>query len=232
MTNEPTTAPSNERGRFDETVKPIITRNVRELSSVKGNLLSASGGTKLRTLMVTSSVGKEGKTVAGISLAYALSVLGGARTLLVDGNILHPNLHTLFNVEPAPGLMEAVYSGKCDETAFRRTEFNNLTLLPQGGDRSHWLELFESDRFGTCLKQLSEKFDFVILEAPPVLASSEVSVIAPLFDGILFVVRCETTKWEVVQLSVDKITAVGGKVLGSVLNRRKFYIPKIFYGLF
>jgi Mrp family chromosome partitioning ATPase len=75
-----------------------------------------------------------------------------------------------------------------------------------------------------------EKFDYVVFDGDSAMASSEAVILAKQFDGVVFVVECEKTKWEVLELAKEKITNVGGNILGVVLNRRRFYIPRGLYG--
>ncbi len=74
-----------------------------------------------------------------------------------------------------------------------------------------------------------KNFDFVLVDGKSLLASSEVSNIASAVDGFLLVVKCEKTKWEVVQLAQEKLRQSGAQHIGIVLNERKHYVPRAFY---
>jgi capsular exopolysaccharide synthesis family protein len=209
-------------------LKRIVSLNNVELAAMEGNLLSAAKGAPVKTVFVTSCRRSEGKTTAAVALAHALATTGGARVLLVDGNQRAPKVHQYFEVEGAPGLTELLAGRAAEKDAFRATEFERLTLLPYGSG-----EGTEGGRMEALAKALAgwkEKFDYVVFDGDSAMASSEAVILAKQFDGVVFVVECEKTKWEVLELAKEKITNVGGNILGVVLNRRRFYIPRGLYG--
>ena len=91
-------------------------------------------------------------------------------------------------------------------------------------------DLVEKAGFEDRLLELSHQFDFIIIDTPAVMKSSEAQILASFLDGVIFVVKAEKTKWEVAKIALDMIENSGGKVIGSILNRREFYIPKFLYG--
>ncbi len=230
MSSSPQTTES-QIGSLIPPYKGLVEDNLRELSNLRGNLISSTGGALARSLLVTSSLPGEGKSTAACSLAHTMALQGGARTLLVDGNFMNPILHAAFGVPQGPGLADLAR----DPESFicppcYPTTHDNLWVMTIGDNVGKGFELYESHPFDQVIKRLAEEYDYVILDAPAVLTASEVSLIAPMFDGVLLVVRCEATRWEVVNTATDKLHRVGSKVLGAVLNRRKFYIPRRFYG--
>ena len=204
-----------------------LRRNEREQALAEGNLLLAGPG--VRTLYVTSCFNGEGKTTSAVHLAMGLAGRSDKRVLLVDGSTRSPRLHEEFGVRLSPGLTDQVVSGSGVESIFQETEIPKLTLLAHGAS---------TDR-GASLKQLTDlarsealfsRFDYLIFDGDSVLSCSHVPLLVQSFDGVLLTVACETTKWEVVQQVRDKIEQGGGRILGVILNRRKFYIPRFFYG--
>jgi len=147
----------------------------------------------------------------------------------VDGNQRAPKVHQCFGVEATPGLTDLLASRVDVADALRETEFERLSVLPYGvgpggGDG------VKPEAFGGVLRALAENFDYVICDGDSALGSSEATIMARYFDGVVFVVECERTKWEVLELAKEKIANVGGNVLGVVLNKRRFYIPRGLYG--
>lgn len=200
------------------------------LSHLKSNLMEAAAGHPAKLLMVTSSKSGEGKTLAAISIAKTLAQGKKAKVLLIDINFNAPQLHHVFEIPQQPGLadlvLEQVPSSDCCST----TGINNLDVLPIGSkqDNSNWL--FDTDQFAQSLSALAEQYDYVVVDTNSFLGASEVSLICPLFDAILLVVECEVTKWQVAKTTAEKIQNARGNLLGTVMNRRKFYIPRFFYG--
>ena len=145
-------------------LKRIISLNNFELSGVEGNLLSAAKGKQTRTVCVTSCRRGEGKTVTAIAMAHALASTSGARVLLVDGNQRAPKVHQYFDVEASPGLTDLVAGRAQEADVLRETEYERLTLVPNGsgGEAGDGLK---PEAFGGVLRSLTERFDYVVFDA-------------------------------------------------------------------
>ena len=259
---------SEKTGRLSATIKSKFLTSHSELSNIEGNLLSAASGQESVTVLITSAVEQEGKSIAAISMAYALATFADARVLLIDGDLYSSSLSSLFHIEQSPGLSDLILGHEKSDLyhslsslfhikqspedsdlmpaeeispshippnipkesdLYHLTEFDNLFLLPGGSPVKNNIDVFKEDSFQHKLNHFKEQFDFVIFDGPPFLGSSSVSQIAHYFDGLILVVQCESTNWEVVKLVKNKITQVGGNIFGAVLNRREYYIPKILY---
>lgn len=220
----------NSIGALDSGVKKLLSQNMGELSGVQGSIVSAAQNREVRSILVTSSRKGEGKTTAAIGLAYGLSSSASADVLLVDGNFTSPKIHTLFNVTSDPGLSDLVGGETRLEEVLRKTEDERLALLPQGASLTTLLDVYRSAGFEETLSSIKKNFDFVIYDCHSVFGSSDASVVARHFDSIALVVECESTRWEVVQMAKDRLESAGGNILGVVLNKRKYYIPQVFYG--
>ncbi len=204
-----------------------LQQNERELASAEGNLLLAGPG--LKTLYVTSCFNGEGKTTAAVHLAMGLAGQSDKRVLLVDGSTRSPRLHELFGAKASPGLTDWRAESAAADDVCQATEHSKLWLLPHGDARDRGAALEQLTALAGS-ETLRSRFDYLIFDGDSVLGSSQVSLVARAFDGILLTVACEKTKWEVVQQVREKIEQGGGQVLGVILNRRKYYIPRFFYG--
>lgn len=211
-------------------LQTVLTKNSRELSTVEGNLLSAARDREVKTILVTSSTNFEGKTVSAIHMAYGLATETNAKVLLVDANLHSPKLYELFDVDSSPGLSDLFISKTEFSDVIRETEDKNLMIMPHGTEITNILDVFRSKFFKEKLDFLRQNFDYVIFDGGSTLGSSDASVIAKHFDGVILVVECEKTRKEVFLQAKEKINNVGGHVLGTVLSKRKYHIPKILYG--
>lgn len=211
-------------------LQTVLTKNSRELSTVEGNLLSAARDREVKTVLVTSSTNFEGKTVSAIHMAYGLATETNAKVLLVDANLHSPKLYELFDVDSSPGLSDLFISKTEFSDVIRETEDKNLMIMPHGTEITNILDVFRSKFFKEKLDFLRQNFDYVIFDGGSTLGSSDASVIAKHFDGVILVVECEKTRKEVFLQAKEKINNVGGHVLGTVLSKRKYHIPKILYG--
>ncbi len=217
--------PNAKLGKLSRKRERHAVANLRELSLVEGNLMGL--GTAARTLYFTSCFAGEGKTTALLEAAYGLAIHGSRTTLLIDGNSDNPCLHGEFGLPNRNGFRDVLRNAASLSEAIHPTIHESLYVMPCGSGKS----TPDPATLADMLRTLADNFDFVLIDGKPLLSSSEVSATAPKMDGVLLVVECEKTKWEVVQLAQDKLSAVDAKNTGVVLNRRRFYIPKPIYRL-
>jgi len=201
----------------------------RELQQLKSNLRELSHGKPTKQILITSSRPGEGKTLAAISIAKTLAEGENIKVLLIDINFKSPVLHEVFNTAQSPGLADMVIGQTERENYCVNTSIPNLDLLPIGSPQSNTSWLYAANNFSTSLNSLTEYYDYIVADTNSFLGTSEVSMICPFFDTVLLVIECESTKWQVVKTTADKIENAGGNLLGTIMNRRKFYIPRFFY---
>jgi len=209
--------------------KGFVERGTASVATAEGNIFVSNSGEKVKSVLITSSVPGEGKTISAISMAVSLAKSSGARVLLIDGNLNQPRLHTLFNLNQSPGFSDLFTAGNVGPEVYQKTEYESLTLLSCGSDLTQYLKLFRSDQFAPFIESLKKEFDYIIFDCTAYMQSSAIAMVAKHFDGVALVVEAEKTKWEVVQMVKDNITGAGGLIIGAILNKRRFYIPKAFY---
>ncbi len=169
-------------------------------------------------ILVTSAQPQEGKSFTAVNLAVALAE-GGERVLLVDADFRRSSCHRALGLEPSSmGLSSILYGGLAPEVALVTTGIGNLTLLPAGATPPGPATLLSSGRARTLLQTLRERYSWIIIDSPPVLAVSDAAALAPLVDGVLLVVRAHSTPVEAVQIARDSLEALGARMLGVVLN--------------
>ncbi len=211
-------------------LKRILESGADEDFALEGNLLSAAKGGAVGTIYVTSSRAGEGKTTTAIKIATALSKNVTGRVLLVDGNTLNPQLHSIYSLNANPGLAESLQGGTDLQSTIQATKVSNLDVMVSGSSDSGSGDINDSNTFAHKLAQLKQSYEYVIFDGTSVLSSSRACQIARHFDGVILTVECENTKWEVLDLAREKIDNVGGNVLGVILNKRRYYVPKALYG--
>jgi capsular exopolysaccharide synthesis family protein len=203
---------------------------------LRTSLIWSEWGQRLKTIVITSVAPGEGKTLTAANLAVIFA-RGGMRVLLVDGDLRRARLHKIFLVSRAPGLTEliewdrgagAAVSGASTAMpvmrkeydlygSIRMTEVEGLYLLP-AGRRSRSSEAVPEARVRHLLGELSNEFDLVIVDAPPVLATADAAILASMADGVLFVVRAGRTDRRAIQRAHQQLVKVGAQVVGTVLN--------------
>jgi capsular exopolysaccharide synthesis family protein len=183
-------------------------------------LLSAPSEHASRIFMVTSTNPQEGKTVTSINLAVALA-RQGKRTLLVDGDMRVPSIHTSLTLPSSPGLSE-VLAGSVQlnqEGVLQDSEVPNLKVLPCGVQPESPYELLDPSRTGPIAAQLREMFDVVVFDTPPILRTGDALKISTVADQSLFVVEAGRTEQRQASWAKRLLSNVGARVSGVVLNR-------------
>ena len=126
--------------------------------------------------------------------------------------------------------MDFLYSEIDSSDVFRDTKYENLTIMTFGSSSFKKTNHLDEKLLKEKLSTIKNTFDFIVFDGDSMLASSNVSIVANNFDGTIIAIVCEKTKWEVVQMAIEKADMLGENVLGVVLNKRKYYIPKMLYG--
>ena len=172
----------------------------------------------LRTLAVTSAISREGKTSLSYALALSLANASEEPILLIDADMQAPDLHDMLGIPLEPGLAE-VLGGQCplDEAVFPYAA-EGIHLLPAGRLKASPHMLLRNDAFPSLLAKLRSRYRYIVIDAPPVLAASEAVVIAGSADGTLVCTMRDLTRGPQLQMTCQKLTSAGARLLGAVIN--------------
>lgn len=203
---------------------------VEEYQQLRKNLLAARATRPLQLMLLVGSRHGEGATTTSTLLGSAMA--NGGRCLLVDANFRTPGLSRVFNGADAPGLCEAL----ADDPAQRRihylpTGIPNLYVMPTGRGPARVPYIFEGQKFDDLVSTLRKEFDCIIIDGAPMEMYADSAYIAPKTDGVILIVRAETTPLGSPAISLRELERVGAPVLGAVLNRTQTYIPQVFQRL-
>ena len=170
----------------------------------------------LRTILVSSAIPAEGKTLIAANLAHAMVRQQGCRVLLIDADLRSPRLHTLLGTPATPGMADYLQNS-CDEfDVIQRGHEQGLCFIPAGNHVAHPSELISSNRLKQFLERVKPIFDWIIIDSPPALPVADASVLGGLCDGVLFVVRANSTPSETSQKACKELR--DAHILGVVLN--------------
>ncbi|HYA98460.1 MAG TPA: CpsD/CapB family tyrosine-protein kinase [Methylomirabilota bacterium] len=184
--------------------------------ALRTRLLRLRAAQGLRSVVITSPVQGEGKTLTSLNLALCCAQLRDMRILLVDGDIRSQGLTRLFGSAQTPGLAE-VLAGQCKpEQAVLATDLPNLYVFPAGNAATPPPELFASSHWQEFVGWCNESFKLVLIDSPPTLDLADVELIAAACDGVLMVVRAGQTRRDALRKSAAQIDAK--KLLGAVFN--------------
>jgi tyrosine-protein kinase Etk/Wzc len=187
---------------------------------------SSPDAAKLKTLLITSSAPTEGKTIVAINLAGSFSQIN-KRVLLVDCDLRKPRVHNVFDMNRHPGLVDYLFDHNSLDEIIRSTQMPNLDFIPCGTIPPNPAELMESDAMLAFLDTVKSKYDFVILDSPPIIAVTDSEVLAKQVDGSLLVVSADTTELELLKRAGEIMNQGTHHFVGVVLNN---FVYKASYG--
>ncbi len=185
--------------------------------ALRTNLLFAGAAHPLKTLLITSSVAREGKTLCCISLGITLAQ-AGAKTLIIDCDLRRPRLGEAFGRRSNLGLTSVLALDANLQDAVQTTDIANLSILPSGPTPPNPAELLDSDGFRQLLHKLAAHYDRILLDSPPAVPVTDPAVLATAVDGVLLVVRNKQAHRDLARQAAQHILDVDGNLLGVVLN--------------
>ncbi len=185
--------------------------------SVRTSLHFSRPDAALQTIVVTSAMPGEGKSTIASNLAIVLAQTG-KRVLLLDADLRKPSLHRKFGRVREVGLSSLLFDhATLDDPAFATT-IDDLTLVPAGPGVPNPAELLGSRAMVALIEQARSRFDYVVIDTPPVLMASDALLLSPHADGVVVVVRAAQSKdFELAQM-LDQMLATGAPLVGAVLN--------------
>ncbi len=197
--------------------KPAATAS-ESFRDVRTGLFFRSNVDDVKTILFTSPSPGDGKSTTTANIAISIAQ-AGKKVCLIDADFRRPRVHQYFGQELTPGLL-GVLSGELelDEAIQDCALQNDLYLLPAGGRPSNPGELVTSEEFRNLIEALREKFDYVLIDSPPVLPVSDPATIASIADGVYLVTRIRKGVKLTSQKAKESLDRVGANWLGVIVN--------------
>jgi capsular exopolysaccharide synthesis family protein len=187
-----------------------------QYSALAAGLLQARRARTLQTVMIASAAAGEGKSLTAANLALTFSRFYHQSVVLVDADLKRPTLHTILGVENLTGLHESLTLGGRVHLMTQPVS-DCLALMSAGRPEPDPTALLTSERMRTILRELSDRFAWVIVDAPPVASLPDASLLSGMVDAVLLVVRAAHTPLRLVESAVRSLGR--DRILGMVLNQ-------------
>lgn len=185
--------------------------------TLRTNVSFALQGKGSKKICITSGAAGEGKSITLLNLAISVAE-AGQKVLLIDADLRRPALARLLVEKAAPGLSN-VLAGLVDvEETIRKSGHDNLDIIFSGDIPPNPSELLGNDAMRQLVEQMSQKYDYILIDTPPVNMVSDVCVVANLLDGVLLLARQNSSKKDELKQAVTSLQLTGAKLLGFVLN--------------
>jgi succinoglycan biosynthesis transport protein ExoP len=171
-----------------------------------------------KTILITSSVPKEGKSTVSINLAFAMGQL--SKVLLIDTDLRRPTLASQFGLPGfQPGLANLIAGTHSIEECLVTDELSNVDLICAGTIPPNPQELLASDKFKDLIKSLEDIYEYIILDTAPIQAVSDAMVVSKVCDSVVYVVRADSTSHILINKGLSRFLQNGNRVDGIVLNQ-------------
>jgi len=192
---------------------------VESFRSMRTNLTFTSVDKPLQRVMVTSPTPQIGKTTVVSNLGVVFAQ-GEKKVVLLDADLRRPQVHSRFGIQNNVGLSN-LFLRPADVLLYGaalKCNVPNLAVITSGGQTPNPSELLSSLKMDEILKRLSEVYELILVDTPPVLTVTDATALAPAMDGVIVVVKPGVTRNNDLQMTIEQLQTVGGRVLGLVLN--------------
>lgn len=171
-----------------------------------------------RSLLITSAVSGEGKSVTACNLAI-VAALGGARVLIIDGDLRRPVIAKTFGIDDGMAGLGSFLAGDVNEPPIWRNIMAGLDVIPSGPTMKNPSELLVGRRMADLIWQLEQQYELIVIDAPPVLVVADALELASVTSASLIVASQDKSSQRAVAQTIERLRAVGARIAGTVLNR-------------
>jgi len=199
---------------FEQTKSPIA----EAYRTLRTNVQFTCVDSDTRKIMITSPGPREGKTTTVANLAVSMAQ-AGKTVLIIDADLRNPTQHKLFGLDNAQGLSVALVQDKDYRQYIRETAVPCVRVLTGGPIPPNPAELIGSKRMKRLLQEVSEQYDMVLIDTPPIVAVTDAAILAQEVDGVILVLASGEVNKDFAQRAKELLDKVGAKILGAVLNK-------------
>ncbi|HIE71820.1 MAG TPA: polysaccharide biosynthesis tyrosine autokinase [Planctomycetes bacterium] len=209
----------------DQSVNPYLVMfhdpagfRAEQVRGLRNRLVAMNPDGEPKTLVVSSAVRGEGKTIAALNLAMAFAELERHRVVIVDADLRRPSCERFLNLNAEAGLTDVLLGHEPVDKLLRPAGYRQLMLLGAGSRVDNPAEVLSSSRLEQLVQRLKENFQYVVIDAPPVLPSTDAGVLSAAADGTVMVIRLEHSQKKQSRDAVRTLADMGGNVLGTFVT--------------
>ncbi|MBL8726117.1 MAG: CpsD/CapB family tyrosine-protein kinase [Planctomycetes bacterium] len=197
-----------------------------QVRALRNRLVALNPDGEPKTLVVTSAVRGEGKTVTALNLAMAFAELERQQVVVVDADLRRPSCEQYLNLNSEPGLSDVLLGKLPLERVLRPAGYRRLMLLGAGTRVPNPAEVLGASRLDELYQRLKERFQYVVVDTPPCLPSTDAGVLTARADGALLVVRLEHSQKRQTREALRVLQDMGGNVLGTFVTELRGQDPE------
>lgn len=213
---------NQEQSSFMAQRRQILNKNTNfaiqeAYKSLRTNINFCIRGKKCKRFCLTSGAAGEGKSITLLNLAISIAQTG-KKVLLIDADLRRPAIARLLVEKATPGLSEVLTGDVQEEEAIRKDVYQNLDILFSGEIPPNPSEILSSERMQELIETCSEKYDYILVDVPPVGMVTDACIVSNLLDGVLLLVWQNRSQKEMVRKAVSNLRLTGANILGFIMN--------------
>jgi receptor protein-tyrosine kinase len=197
-----------------------------QIRGLRNKLVAMNPDGAAKTLVVTSAIRDEGKSVTAINLAMAFAERERTPVILVDADTRFPTAERYLHLNPAPGLSDVLLGHTSLEQAVRPSGVRNMAILGAGSRIARPSELLIGNRIEELYARLKERYQYVVIDTPPAVPATDASMLSASADGTLFVIRLEHSSRSLARDAVRNLRDLGANVLGVFVTEVRGSTPE------
>ena len=187
-----------------------------QFRALRGRIDAIAAQRSIRTVSVTSAFPGEGKTTCAVNLSIVTSLSLNRRVLLIDCDLRRPKIHQSLALRPKTGLAEVLTGDATIDDAILQPEGIDLDVLPVRGKPSNPSELLGSPEMKKLIEEVSNRYDRIIIDTPAALGLPDAKVVSDICDGMVLVVRADSTGQAEIQAVLETLDR--RRILGLLIN--------------
>jgi capsular exopolysaccharide synthesis family protein len=196
--------------------------------TIRNSIRYASIDKPIKTLMTTSAVKSEGKSSFVSNVATTFSA-EGKKTIIVDMDLRRPSIHRFFGISNDTGITNVITESLNLEDAIVQTDYDGLYVLPSGPIPPDPTKLIESKKIKEIIDRLTEMYDMVLIDTPPVMAVNDAMILGRMAEAVVMIIESGAVAFSILEHSAEQINKAGINLIGVVLNKIKVKTSRYYY---